>query len=81
VSALYQKQIKAAKRVRVADVPEGLRFVSKNKAAAFLDVHERVKGYIGVLTCRVVGIPNDFFPTYGAFGIRENLPYKNAIDY
>jgi hypothetical protein len=81
VSALYQKKISTAHSFLVADVPEGLKLVSKNKAAAFLEVHERTQGYLDVLACRLVDIPANHFATYGALGIRQDLPYKNAIDY
>jgi hypothetical protein len=66
---------------RVEDVTEGLKRLSRNKAAAFLEIHERTQGYLDVLECRVVSIPTDHFTTYGAIGIRDNLPYKDAIDY
>jgi hypothetical protein len=81
VSALYRQQIEKVFHSRVTDVPAGLQFVSKSKTQAFLDVHERVQGYLGTLACRLVDIPRDQFSTYGALGVREDLPYKFAIDY
>jgi hypothetical protein len=81
VSALYRKKIQKVLGSRVPDVSAGLQRVSQIKSHAFLDVHERVHSYLGALACRLVDIPTDQFTTYGALGVREDLPYKPAIDY
>jgi hypothetical protein len=81
VSALYREKIKRVFRSRVVDISAGLQRVSQIRTDAFMDVHERVHSYLGKLACRLVDIPTDQFVTYGAFGVREDLPYKLAIDY
>ncbi|XP_021929135.1 uncharacterized protein LOC110834355 isoform X2 [Zootermopsis nevadensis] len=81
VSELYEQKIRRVQSSRVANVPEGLKLVSKNKAAAFLDLDERIRGQLDALVCRLADVPTDHFTTYGAFGVRQDLPYKNAIDY
>ncbi|XP_033606627.1 uncharacterized protein LOC111862722 isoform X2 [Cryptotermes secundus] len=81
VSALYRQQIENASRSLVLDILAGLQRVFESKTHAFLDVHERVQGCLGTMVCRVVDIPRDQFSTYGALGVREDLPYKFAIDY